>query len=159
MASTTLYCGRSDIDDRLSVAGVRFVADDNQSDDVTEAQRVSAIDTAIKFAGAMIDSALWPWVETVPITQDTTTRNQYLLDVCVDLACERAAQRSGGTVPQVLADAADDARERLDLIREGELRVPGVDYPLDSHPQDLKRVGLPITVVHHRKHSHTVRRS
>ncbi len=143
MASTTLYCSRADLTDRLSDGGVDFVADDDGDGAVTEAEKVATLDRAIVAAGAVIDQALCPWINTLPVTQDDGSRNETLKLIAVDLASERLAARAGGTVPSAFTEAAVEAKERLERVRMGEERVCGLVYPTDGFETERRRLGSP----------------
>ena len=136
--TTTQYCSRADVENRLSAAGVAYVADDNLSGTATEPELVSTSDEAIAWAGSAIDAALEPWLNVVPISQDDANRNAWLKFRAIDLALEHLAGRRGGNIPESIRSSADRVRMELEQVRRGDLRVPGLTYPVDN--SDVQRV-------------------
>jgi len=121
------YCSRQDIIDRLSAGGVIYVTDDEGDDGDPSPDELAFIDQAIAACDAEVDAALLPFV-SLPIG----TTNEWLRHRAVDLAVERVIERKGQSVPTSLMEAAKRTRQWLDLVRKGEMRVPGLAYSSDS---------------------------
>lgn len=145
MAATTLYCSRDDLKRWLSDAGVVYVADDG-ADGAADETELGALDRAILSAGAEIDAALTPFFNTLPLPQDDATRNQWLKDRCLTLATEYVCRRRGAKVPRAVLEAAERAREWLETVMAGDMRVPGLVYPLDQDDEAQRKMGLPRVV-------------
>lgn len=128
------YCTRDDLISRLSVNGLLQVADDDE-DGVSD---LAILDVAILSAAAEIDAALHPYI---PLPFNGT--NEWLRRRAVDLAVENLSERRGGDVPSSLARSAERSRQWLEQVRLGELRVPGLDYPSDRLPDEVRQAGLP----------------
>ena len=142
MATTTQYCVRQDIIDRLSQTGILHVSDDDAKETVGETELRRSVDPAISAAAGEIDAALIPWIE-VPLSQNEDDLNQWLRDRAIDLASEYIAARKGGKVPESFGKAAERSREWLKEAREGKLRVPGLVYPTDAFDLQLRVMGKP----------------
>lgn len=145
MAATTLYCSRDDLKRWLSDAGVVVVADDDADGSANE-NELGALDRAILSAGAEIDAALVLTFNVVPLPQDDGSRNQWLKDRCIELAAEYVVSRRGSKVPKSIADRAARTREWLERVLSGEMRVPGLVYPIDQDDQIQRQMGLPRIV-------------
>jgi hypothetical protein len=139
------YCTAQNLIDYLSDAGVAYLTDDDGDGMVSPAEQTAAIDAAIAKAGADIDGALCMWFDAVPVTQE----NEWLRYRALALAAEYVCGRKGGAVPAAITEQAERARFDLGLtaefggVRTGQLRVPGLTYPVDSEPEALRRFGLP----------------
>lgn len=133
-----MYCERTDLRERLSETGLVYVADDDGDDEVSSAELAASLDRAIAAAGTEIDAALTPHV-ALPLT----TIPAWLRQRAIDLAAEHLAERKGGAVPESLMKAAERSRQWLDAVRLGELRVPGLAYPLDTFAHEVRKHGLP----------------
>lgn len=118
------YCTADDVIDRISAAGLVYVADDDGSGSVTADEESASVSAAISSASAEIDLALAP-VALLPITAS----NEWLRHRAVDLAAERLAERKGQSVPFSLAEAAKRTRAWLEEVRTGRRRVPGLARP------------------------------
>jgi hypothetical protein len=137
---TTYYCTREDIEKRLTAVGLAYCADDDL-DGVGEQDNVNATDEAIAAAGVEIDMALTTTFETIPIQQ--TTRNEALRLWAVDIAAEYLSTRGGGAVVESLSIRAARARELLDQVAKGKMRVPGLTYPTDAWLTERRIAGRP----------------
>lgn len=124
-----MYCDRRDLIDRLSEAGVLYIADDDSTGGASSGELEASLDRAIAAASAEIDAALTP-IARLPLDVELA----WLRDRAVDLASERLAERKGGPVPTALAAAATRSRAWLEAVRAGKLRVPGLASPRDLPP-------------------------
>ncbi len=129
MLTTVEYCAETDVQNRLTVNGVSFVGDRNNDGVVDASEWAAYIDTAIIYAGNIIDAAL---TEFIHPAQARGAANAWLLDRAVDLAAVRAVSQGGRDVPpQLLADC-NFALAELERIRQGG-RVPGLVYPVPPY--------------------------
>ncbi|MBX9655928.1 DUF1320 domain-containing protein [bacterium] len=135
------YCDRQDVIDRLSASGIIYVTDDDGDNGDPTPEELGYIDQAISACDAEIDAALLPYV-SIPIDGS----NEWLRHRDVDLAVERVIERKGQSVPTSLKDAADRTRRWLELIRKGEMRVPGLAYPSDLSSEVDSSLGRPRVV-------------
>jgi phage gp36-like protein len=135
------YCSRQDIIDRLSASGVIYVVDDDGDNNTPSPDELAYIDQAIAACDAEIDAALLPYV-SIPIDGF----NEWLRHRDVDLAVERVIERKGQSVPSSLKEAADRSRRWLELIRKGEMRVPGLAYASDMSGEADSSLGQPRVV-------------
>lgn len=135
------YCGRQDVIDRLSASGVIYVTDDDGDNGDPSPDELAFIDQAIAACDAEIDAALLPYI---PIPIDGS--NEWLRHRDVDLAVERVIERKGQSVPSSLTEAAHRSRQWLEMVRKGEMRVPGLTYPSDSTTGMDAPIGLPRVV-------------
>jgi hypothetical protein len=119
------YLEPSDVINRLTEAGVQFVADRNHDGTVSADETASYITTAIVYAGNLIDGAL---TELLSPALARGAGNAWLKDRGIDIAAFRAAGQGGdGVPPRLVADFEFTMRE-LDRIRGGD-RIPGLVYP------------------------------
>lgn len=108
---------------RLTSHGSIHATDKDFGDGVQDAPELAYLERAIEYANALIDEALTPHVEITP-----RPANEWLTDRCVDIACHRV-QTLGGTEPdKVIQDGYDLALDKLEDVRLGTLKVPGLDY-------------------------------
>jgi|GEM_PF-3193608 len=119
------YLTVNDVQNRLTEAGLRFVADRNQDGTVSSAESTAYIDSAIEYAGNLIDAALTQFVEPALAR---AARNTWLRDRAIDIAAYRAAGHGGDAIPPRLVADFEFALRELDRIRAG-ARVPGLVYP------------------------------
>ena len=155
MANVTTYCSRQNVIDRITDAGFEYAADDNQSEALTEAEKVASIDEAIAFAGVKVDESLWRWIDVLPIVQSDTARNEPLKHLAIDIASERLFQRGGGVVPESIAEAAREAKATLMRYMSKESVPTGITYPIDAEDREVARLGTPV-VVNPRRHGDSV---
>lgn len=120
------YISASDVQNRLTVLGYEWVADrDLSGTGVTSAEEALYVTPAIQYAGALVDEAVSGFTEP---SHARSAGNQWLNDRCLDLAVARALELGGRKAPEAYKLAADDARERLDRVSRGEIRVPGYTW-------------------------------
>lgn len=143
MSTITNYCTRAQLESRLGDTGVLYVADDNQDGIASEAELVAALDAAIVSAGAEIDAALDQHLATVPLSQDDGSLNRWLRDRCLTLSTCYCYWRRSADLSDALQAELEQAREWLDMVRKGTLRVPGLAYPIDSFETERRQVGRP----------------
>ena len=117
------YCTNADVENRLTAAGLRFVADRDRDGSVSSPELAAALDAAIAYAGQLIDAALCKQVQPADAR---SSGNFWLLDRAVDLAACRAAGHGGRDVPLTLVNARDFSLVELSLVAEGRRRVPGL---------------------------------
>lgn len=121
----TEYCESTDVQNRLTAIGYKFVADRDQDGTVSSAELASYITSAIDWAGSVLDDALADQIEPADARSQGSTILKHL---CVDLACYRATGHGGRKPPESIEDAYDDAMERVDRISEGR-KVADLTYP------------------------------
>lgn len=135
------YITASDVQNRLTPTGYEFVADrDLSGTGVTSDEVDKYVTPAIKYAGAIVDSAVTHFVDT---SDARNAANQWLKDRCLDLAVYHAAQHGGGDVPQSIKDAREFSLDLLKKVGAGEMRVPDLVY--DEPPDTGKSVRGPRT--------------
>lgn len=141
MATTTVYCLRKDIEDKLSDAGMRYCLDDANKGTLS-LKDLERLDRFIEQASARIDRALQTKL-AVPITQNTTAMNKDLTQICVNLVVARVIARRGARLPQTILDDLTDAKEYLQQIKEG-FEVPGLTYPARADVTLQREMGRPM---------------
>ena len=133
------YCTQAQIQARISLAGVEYVADDDGDGVAGTTEKTNSLGTAITAADVEIDEALTPHGFSLPLSAS----DSWLTVQAINLAAEHACERSGGGVPASLAAAAQRSRDKLNQVRLGEIRVPGLTYPLDGYQEERRRLGVP----------------
>ncbi len=119
------YLTITDLTNRLTDAGVKYVADRDRDGEVSPTEAAAYLTSAIVYAGNIVDGYL---AEQLPNGTARGSGNPWLLDRAVDIAAWRAAGHGGRSVPKTLCEAKDLALQQLQKIREGE-RIPGYKYP------------------------------
>ena len=127
------YLTLADLTNRLTEAGIRYVADRNRDGVVNPAESASYLDSALQYAGNIIDGYLSGRLNPA---RARVAGNAWLRDRAVDLAAWRAAGHGGRPVPQSLTEARDLALAQLQRVREGD-RIPGLE---ESSPANARCV-------------------
>lgn len=117
----TEYCSRSDVQNRLTPSGIAFVADQDQSGTADESELLAYIDTAISYAGNQIDGYL-----SKGYVYRSGAGNAWLKDRAIDIAAAKAVEVGGGSVPPAIASARDYSIKLLEMVKDGQMRVPGL---------------------------------
>jgi len=135
-----MYCTEQNIIDRLSLAGLMYLLDDD-ADESYESADSDIVAEAINDASDEIDVYVARWFEN---PRTTLSGNSWLKGRCVDIACERLCERKGQNVPASLLSAVGRTREWLAAVATGDLRIPQAVYPTDgTNIEDLREFGLP----------------
>ena len=119
------YLSTTDVQNRLTAAGVQFVADRDGDGVVSPAEVEAYLVSAIEYAGNLVDAALTQFVEPALAR---AAGNGWLRDRALDIAACRAAGQGGDSVPARMQADFDFALQELERIRNG-ARVPGLVYP------------------------------
>ncbi|MEM1061301.1 MAG: phage protein Gp36 family protein [Planctomycetota bacterium] len=116
------YASRDDVVARLTDRGVRWSADTDRDDTVSETENVATLDAALDYASDLIDGYVATKIDTASARSDG---NDWLKGRCVDIATWRVASTGGRTPPEVLREDYDRAIELLQEVRDGVSVVPG----------------------------------
>lgn len=126
------YLTATDLTNRLTDAGIKWVADRNRNGTVSSEETAAYVTTSIAYAGNVVDGYL---VHQVDVSVARGQGNAWLRDRAVDIAAWRAAGHGGREVPESLVEAKDLALSELQRVKDGD-RIPGFDYPTPiSGPQ------------------------
>lgn len=120
------YCTLTQLQHRLTEAGLRFVADRDKSGSVSSEESADYLDTALAYASNMIDAALCGIVAPAVAR---AAGNAWLADRAVDLAAYRAASHGGREAPASLSDVYRDALHLLRRVQRRQQSVPGLAIP------------------------------
>ena len=134
------YCSRTDLRARLSEVGIVYVADSDADGEAANNELATTSDKCIEESDTEINAALTPHF---PASYLPISGNDWLKYRAIDIAAERMAENGGGGVPASLVTAAQRSREWLELVRKGELRVPGLTYPVDGFLEERRKLGIP----------------
>jgi phage gp36-like protein len=131
------YCSTSDIQQRLTEAGVKNLADRNRDGSLSGTETTSSLTTAIGWAGTEIDAAL---TELMPISTARGAANDWLKQRAVDLASFRACSQGGRSVPESLRLDYERSLQLLEEVRTGSRMIPGLTYqlPYDSPASTMR---------------------
>lgn len=121
-ASNT-YASKEQVEKRLTAYAKRWALDVDQVDRYTDTLEESYYEEAIDYANNLADEALAPYVDISP-----RPANEWIKDRVVDIAVARVISLGGRDVEVQLQNAADDAQNRLNMVREGAIKVPGLVY-------------------------------
>ena len=115
------YCEFSDLQSRLTVAGLEWAANRDGGDDLTSAEVTRYVTPAILRADSEIDAAIQLYYET------TGARGHaWLKYIAVDLASVEAITNGGRQAPDNFVADAKRARDTLALVANGKQRIPGL---------------------------------
>jgi phage gp36-like protein len=134
MGST--YATINDLTSRLSSSGLLYLVDDDDNGSLSPTE-TSYLTDALRFTAPEIDMALDRFVN-FPFDG---SGNDWLVRIHLDLACAWLSARKGGKVAEDLQKSADLAREWLERVRNFEIRVPGLVYPIDSWNYVTRELG------------------
>lgn len=140
------YCTQADIQNRLTEAGLRFVADRDRSGTISTAEATAYITSAIEYAGGIIDHALCERLAPASArAQATAGTCTWLRDRAIDIAAFRAAGHGGRDVPETLRQAYDLAEKLLYDARVNRRAIPGLveDRPANGRSTIGPRVVNP----------------
>lgn len=123
------YCADTDVQNRLTEVGYKFVADRDRNGSVSDAEKASYITTAIEWAGVQIDRYVMRFVH-VDVARGSA--NPFLKYLAVDLAAFRACGHGGRAVPESLQNSHDEAMEKLREIQDDNGKIPSFlpGYPV-----------------------------
>lgn len=120
------YCTQTDLTNRLTDAGIKWIADRNRDGNADGTERSAYLDSAIEYAGNLVDGYICRQVQPAAARGQA---NAWLRDRAVDIAAWRAAGHGGRDVPDSLAESKDLALAELQKIKDGD-RIPGYAYPV-----------------------------
>lgn len=121
-ASNT-YASKDDVQQRLTSYVRRWATDVDAVDGYADTVEDAYYEAAIEYANVRADEALEPWVDITP-----RPANDWIRDRVVDIAAARVVSLGGRDLERQLQLKADDAEARLDAVRDGVIKVPGLDY-------------------------------
>lgn len=130
------YCSQSDVTDRLSDDGLKYLIDRDQDGSVSAAEKTQFLDVAIERAGLMIDTQIQHLMTT---SFARSAGNDYLKHVCVDLAIGQLARLAGGEPAISVIVSENEAKKKLERIRYRQDVIPGLVYPLPGVPTSQMR--------------------
>lgn len=131
------YCSETDVQLRLTEAGVKNLVDRNRDGVVSPAEAANAIATAVTWAGTEIDAAL---TELMPVATARGSSNDWLRQRAIDLAAFRACSLGGRSVPDSLQSDSERSLVLLEEVRTGARMIPGLTYqlPYDSPASTMR---------------------
>lgn len=124
------YCSATDVQNRLTANGYKFAADRDGSGSVSASEQSSYIQTAIDYAGGIIDGMIVKFIEP---SNARSQGVQWLKDRAVDIASYRAATHGGRKAPKTLRDDYDSAFDMLRSIRDDGQKIPGLTVPMPAN--------------------------
>lgn len=126
--SLAAYCTATDVQNRLTEVGYKFIADRSRNGTVSAEEVAAYITPAIEWAGVQIDRYVMRFVTP---SQARGSSNDYLKYLAVDLACYRACGTGGRGIPESITEAHDNAMEKLREIEDANGGIPSflAGYP------------------------------
>ena len=112
----------SDLQSRLTASGFNWAVDRDDNDgSVSASELLAYIEPAADQADSEIEMA-------IALIYDVTTAkgNKWLRFIWVDLATVRAIENGGREAPAHFIEERDRARKQLEMVRSGELTIPGL---------------------------------
>ncbi len=130
------YCSQSDVINRLSEDGLRYLIDRDQDGLVSEDEKTRFLDVAIERAGLTIDTQIQHLMRP---NFARAAANDYLKHICVDLAVGQIARLAGGEPAISVIVSENEAKKKLERIRYRTDVIPGLVYPLPGVPTSQMR--------------------
>jgi len=115
------YCTATDITNRITPNGVKQFFDRDNDNSVSSTEIAAYINTSIERVDAEIDAAIRDKYDTV-----TARGNTWLKFIAIDLAVVAAGSIGGREVGTQMLEDRDRARKQLEMVRCGELTIPGL---------------------------------
>jgi hypothetical protein len=145
VAATFDFCSTTDVDTRLTAAGLLYAADPTGSGSITDPKVVANRRYGLDRANSDINQALSTTLNpgSLPLSQDDAARNETLRWLAADLASFYVAEIGGEGVPQTIKDAFDRAQKRLAQMEKREWRSLGLSYPGDGFLPLRRGLGRP----------------
>lgn len=130
------YCTAAQVQNRLTEAGVKHVADRNATGTVSATESAAYITSAIQYAGALIDAAIHEQCEPSQARGQASGGScQWLVDRAVDIASQRAATHGGRDCPVSLTDAMKLSLGMLHDVQANRQPIPGLTYTYPTSGQ------------------------
>lgn len=130
------YCSQSDVINRLSEDGLRYLIDRDQDGLVSEDEKTRFLDVAIERAGLTIDTQIQHLMKP---SFARAAANTYLKHICVDLAVGQLARLAGGEPAISVIVSENEAKKKLERIRFRQDIIPGLAYPMPGSPVSQMR--------------------
>lgn len=122
-SASNTYATLAQVEGRITAHGAVHAADVDWQDGVVDSVEEDRLEAAIEYANGLIDEALAPWVEISPRPSVA-----WLTDRCIDIACYRYQTIGGREADKPFIDDYTAAIDKLEEVRLGTLKVPGLDY-------------------------------
>lgn len=130
------YITSDQLENRLTEAGLEFIADSDNDGDVEAGETTASVTTAIAYAGQIVDGYICGAIEPEVARG---AGNAWLQDRCLDIAAYRAAGHGGRDIQESFEIAHDQSIELLKGIQEGGL-IPGFPYPAPVNAPYTRRL-------------------
>jgi len=115
------YCNQADITNRATPGGLQALFDRDGDNVVSATEIANYITVSIQRVDSEIDAAIQDRYETA-----TARGNTWLKFIAVDLVIVAAANIGGRECSAQMMEDRDHARRQLELVRTGELTIPGL---------------------------------
>lgn len=122
-SASNTYATTEQLRKRLSTSGMTWAQDVDAADAYADSGEAGYGEEAVEYANVLCDEALAPHVSVVP-----RPANDWVKDRCIDIAAWRLVTLGGREPTPPIQLAYDEAREKLDMVREGTITVPGLNY-------------------------------
>lgn len=127
------YVSEATVKKRATKNGWRFITDRNR-DGATDATEQGEIDSAIEWAGTLLDELVAPFIQPSDARGQSNT---WLRDRALDLAVYRLFTNGGDDAPAAIERGYADALAAMQRIRGG-VAIPGLT---SQHPPYSDRTG------------------
>lgn len=123
-SASNTYATTEQLRKRLSTYGMVWAQDVDSPDAFADSAETEYGEEAVEYGNVLCDEALAPHVNVVP----RPVPNDWLKDRCVDIAAWRLVTLGGREPTPPIQLAYESAIEKLDMVREGAITVPGLNY-------------------------------
>jgi hypothetical protein len=115
------YCSFTDLQSRLTLAGLDWAVNRDGGDTVTSAEIARYVTPGILRTDTEIDAAIQQWYDP------TSARgNTWLTYIARDITVVEVCENGGRAAPESFLLACKRAREQLAKVTTGQLRIPGL---------------------------------
>jgi len=115
------YCSFTDLQSRLTLAGLDWAVNRDGGDTVTSAEIARYVTPGILRTDTEIDAAIQQWYDTT-LARGNAWLNYIARDITVVEVCENG----GRAAPESFLLACKRARDQLALVHAGQLLIPGL---------------------------------
>lgn len=145
VAATATYSGGwatvDDLESRLTEYGLIWHVDVDTVNDVASAGELNSYAVpSLQYADSVVDAAVAKFIASIA----SRPANDWLKDRAIDIAAYRVFSLGGRSVPMSIEESYKLSLDWLELAREGDLIIPGLNYQTETLDSGRKSSNLPI---------------
>lgn len=130
-----------DLESRLTEYGIVWHVDvDTVDDSASSGELNNYAVPALQYADSVVDAAVAKFIDSI----NSRPSNNWLRDRAIDIAAYRVFSLGGRSVPLSIEESYKLSLQWLDLVREGDLIVPGLTYVTETLSSGRRNYNVPI---------------